>query len=209
VQALLAAHPCDVIISDDGLQHYALQRDYEIVVVDGGRGFGNQYLLPAGPLRESVARLQSVNHVVCNDSVVILPLKSIPCSLMRLSPDSINALNNHHTMAVKDWHSSKRVHAIAGIGNPQRFFNTLKTLGFELIEHRFSDHHNFSENDLAFNDDLPIIMTEKDAVKIRCLNFSSVCWYLPVSAHIDGDLLTDVVASIKQSPLQTRSPNEF
>ena len=207
ITQLLAAHDCDVIISDDGLQHFALERDYEIVVVDGQRGFGNRFLLPAGPLRESVRRLHSVNHVVFNDTEVALPSPHINSSLMRLVPDVIKSLDGDTTTPIADWPHHKRVHAVAGIGNPQRFFNTLSQLGFDPIPHHFADHHDFTAEDCQFNDDLAVIMTEKDAVKMRALSNARHCWYLPVSAAIEGDVMADVIATVKQiKPATKESP---
>ncbi|WP_200821352.1 tetraacyldisaccharide 4'-kinase [Oceanicoccus sp. KOV_DT_Chl] len=169
------------------------------------RGFANQLLLPAGPLRESLARLTTVNHVVCNGRPVPLPA-AVSSSVMRLIPASLHALNGDTTIAANEWSGNKQVHAIAGIGNPQRFFTSLKQLDFDPTEHCFADHHPFVETDLQFDDDLAIIMTEKDAVKIRCLPRTSNSWYLPVSANIEGELLTDVVATLKRLAAVNKEP---
>src|SRR5262249_46378242 len=155
---------CDIVICDDGLQHYALARDIEIAVVDGERRFGNGRCLPAGPLREPVARLDEVDFVVANGrasnpnewTMAIAPSAFVNLrSGERLTPDAFMA------------DVPPRVHAVAGIGNPQRFFDTLCALGIEVDQRPFPDHHVFVAADFAFADGAPVIVTEKDAVKIR------------------------------------------
>lgn len=180
VQALLYLYACDIIISDDGLQHYALARTIEIAVIDGSRRFGNGYCLPAGPLRESTARLKTVNFRVANgqacadEYTMKLALKSLKNIAL---PDQSKTLNDF---------TGQMVHAVAGIGNPQRFFKALREHGITLIEHEFPDHHAYQPKDLQFKDNLPIIMTEKDAVK--CAVFAKPdCWYLAVEAKLDDE----------------------
>jgi len=169
---MLAAQGADVIIADDGLQHLRLARDCEIVVIDGTRGFGNGSLLPAGPLREPVSRLASVDAIVTN-GMAAQP-SSFEMTLVPLPPQSL---------AGQGGQPGRRVHAVAGIGNPQRFFDTLRTQGFDPIEHPFPDHHAFTAADLQFRDDLPVLMTEKDAVK--CAAFADVrMWSVPVAAQL-------------------------
>ncbi len=171
VESLLKNHNCNVIISDDGLQHYALQRDVEFVVVDGMRGFGNQYCLPAGPLREPVSRLKTVDFIVTTGETmqyVIKPLRGVR--------------NNKQSQDLAKLRG-QIVHAVAGIGNPTRFFRILREYGLKLHCHEWPDHHIYRRYDIEFNDDLPVIMTEKDAVK--CQNFAgSQHWYLPIEAQL-------------------------
>lgn len=181
-RALLAARPdCDVLISDDGLQHYRLRRDVEIAVVDGKRRFGNALLLPAGPLREPRSRLASVDAVVVNDGAIAAGEYA-----MQLSGAIFRRLHNEETASASDF-AGKRLHAIAGIGHPQRFFAHLRKLGLTIIEHPFPDHHAFRPQDLQFDNAGVILMTEKDAVK--CAAFApDNCWVLAVSAEVDAAL---------------------
>jgi tetraacyldisaccharide 4'-kinase len=180
----------DVILCDDGLQHYALARDIEIAVVDGERGFGNGLLLPAGPLREKPERLAEVDFVIVNGAPLNLPLAEADYYAMTLNTDGlINLLSKQSTkfspteFPGKTAVGTSKVHALAGIGNPARFFNLLQTAGFDIMAQPFPDHHQFSKTDICFADDLPVIMTEKDAVK--CRDFATEAhWYLKVSAQL-------------------------
>jgi tetraacyldisaccharide 4'-kinase len=178
VSALLAHTDCNIIVSDDGLQHYALGRDVEIAVVDGVRRFGNGHCLPAGPLREPQRRLRTVDLVVANG--VAGPREY----LMKLQAGSAwNLRDPQRRCGLEVWRG-KTVHAVAGIGYPQRFFQQLAQQGLEVIEHPFPDHHPFARADILFADDLPVLMTEKDAVK--CLAFAAEQhWCLPVDAQLD------------------------
>ncbi len=180
-RGLRTHHPeCDVLVLDDGLQHYRLARDFEIAVVDA-RGLGNGQLFPAGPLREPASRLASVDAVVCNGSSAIAGLA------MRLRGDRFVRLAGGGAGAEAAALGSKRVHAVAGIGDPQRFFRHLEALGLEVVAHGFPDHHAFAAADLEFGDDLPVVMTEKDAVK--CARFAQPrFWMLPVDAEPDPAL---------------------
>ncbi len=172
---------CDIIISDDGLQHYALGRDIEIAVIDGTRRFGNGYCLPAGPLREPQGRLKSVDLVVVNNGQAGQGQFS-----MRLHGGLIrNVCDESLTRQPADI-QGQVIHAVAGIGHPVRFFDHLKSLGMTIIEHAFPDHHPFMAQDVQFGDNAPVIMTEKDAVK--CRRFAGTQhWYLPVDAELDED----------------------
>ena len=173
---LLIEAGCDVIVSDDGLQHYALARDVEIAVIDAGRGLGNGRCLPAGPLREPRRRLKSVDLVIANGG----PSAWTPyCFRLVSEPLQPLGANPGPTPA------GGRVHAVAGIGNPQRFFDQVRRLGFQPIEHPFPDHHRFRPEELAFDDDLPILMTSKDAVKVSGA-IADRCWVLPVRAEPDA-----------------------
>ena len=172
---LLIEAGCDVVIADDGLQHYALARDIEICVIDGVRRFGNGRLLPAGPLREPLSRLEQVDFRICNGGAVAPG--DIP---MQLQGGQIRALVDGQEKSLADF-AGQEVHAVAAIGHPQRFFASLRAQGVEVIEHAFPDHHAFMRSELAFNDDRAVLMTEKDAVK--CLSFAQAHWWaVPVRA---------------------------
>jgi tetraacyldisaccharide 4'-kinase len=186
-RALLQAHPeCDVVLSDDGLQHYRLQRDFEIVVVDGIRRFGNGFLLPAGPLREPLSRLTQVDAVVINGGMATKGQHS-----MQLHGESFYNLLNPNTSAQVADFFGQRLHSIAGIGHPQRFFTHLNRLGLQVQAHPFPDHNHFTPADLDYTDADAILMTEKDAVK--CTTFATEkCWVLRVDAQLDS-LLTQQI----------------
>lgn len=174
---LLIGTGCDVVIADDGLQHYALARDVEICVIDGVRRFGNGDLLPAGPLREPLSRLKRVDFRICNGGVI--SPGDIP---MQLQGNLLRALIEGHTRPLLDF-AGQTVHAVAAIGNPQRFFASLRSQGLQVIEHAFADHHAFVASDLAFGDGNAVLMTEKDAVK--CNAFAQANWWtLPVKATL-------------------------
>jgi tetraacyldisaccharide 4'-kinase len=190
---LLKAHPdCNVLISDDGLQHYRMQRDIELVVVDAARGFGNGWLLPAGPLREPLARLSSVDALVYNGDQE----HSVGYGMMLQAGAIHNLLEGGLTIDVAALQGLK-IHAVAGIGNPQRFFKQLQDLGLLIETHVFPDHHAFRAEDMAFGDDAPVLMTEKDAVK--CAVFArSNWWYLPVDAEVDHALVDYVIHKLRK-----------
>ncbi|MDO7596610.1 MAG: tetraacyldisaccharide 4'-kinase [Pseudomonadota bacterium] len=178
---LLRDYDCNIIIADDGLQHYALGRDIEIVIIDGQRQFGNQLCLPAGPLREPLSRLQNVDFIIENHGS-----GSANYTMTLSQLHAINLADPTKILALTTF-TGKSVHAIAGIGNPQRFFDQLSSHGLLVISHAFDDHHRFQTNDLDFNDNKPILMTEKDAVK--CQKFAnSNTWYIPIEASISGKL---------------------
>jgi len=191
VKTLANNHDCDVIISDDGLQHYNMNRDIEIVVIDGKRRFGNNLTFPAGPLRESKSRLKSVDFVVNNSG----PTKDNEY-LMNISPSKFIHLKSGKSYLIKDWPMHKQVHAVAGLGNPGRFFDLLARLGFEITRNSFPDHHNFDEEDLNFLDHLPIIMTEKDASKCRSFNNNKI-WYLTIEADVSDKFIAEVDLKLK------------
>ena len=190
----------DIVICDDGLQHLALKRDCEIVVIDGQRGFGNGCLLPRGPLRESTGRLRRVNAVVINGAITA-PGFSLPGLLarthyvMNMRPGDARPVSGGASLRSLSSFRGTGVHAVAAIGNPQRFFDMLRNSGLTLYEHPMPDHHAFKAGDLNFGDNLPVLMTEKDAVK--CVAFADErCWYVPVTAEFsekDASELTDLV----------------
>lgn len=182
---LLEDEGCNVLLSDDGLQHYRLGRDLEIAVVDGQRGVGNGFRLPVGPLREPVARLKSVDWVVVNSPSDHFQLPQLPALFyipMHMKPVHLVNLKTNQSVAIEQFYQ-QRVHAVAGIGNPERFCNTLLACHIQPVLHSFPDHHAYRESDFHFGDHLPIVMTEKDAVK--CREFAQTDWYyLPVNAEL-------------------------
>jgi tetraacyldisaccharide 4'-kinase len=201
-RALLGAHPgCDVVIADDGLQHYALGRTFEIAVVDETRGLGNGLMLPAGPLREPTARLGEV------DAVVRLVPWGAP---LPASPDrGRDSVTTHEPLpwcnlvrpdAVPDPAAWARggLHAVAGTGNPRRFFDLVRALGLAPLCHAFPDHHPYTAADLAFPGATAILMTEKDAVKCRAFA-DERCWYLPVRARVDPALVALIEEKLRGS----------
>ncbi len=172
---LLSKADCNVILSDDGLQHYALNRTIEIAVIDGERRFGNGYCLPAGPLREPIERLQNVDFIIVNGE------KSEDNELsMRLVGDQLVNLVTGEQKPLAEF-KGVECHALAGIGNPERFFNVLEAAGLLCKTHNFPDHYPFQHHDIEFNDNKPVLMTEKDAVKCRAFA-GKQHWYLPVKA---------------------------
>ena len=190
-KALLAAHPeCNVIISDDGLQHYRLRRSVEVAVFDG-RGAGNAQLLPAGPLREPLSRLSKATALVWNGGVpvnVIAPsLSQLPEFTMRLFGQRFYSLQDALRVCSVDDLRGKRLFALAGIGDPARFFSQLEALGLEFEAHPFPDHHVYTAEDLAFARTGVLLMTEKDAVKCAALSVPEA-WVLPVEAQLDASV---------------------
>ncbi|WP_312934039.1 tetraacyldisaccharide 4'-kinase [Pseudomonas sp.] len=171
VQALLAAEPLDLILSDDGLQHYRLARDLELVLIDAARGLGNRRCLPAGPLREPVERLQAVDAVLYNGAAA----DTEQGFAFQLRPSVLVNLLTGERQPLDHFPAGQAMHAVAGIGNPQRFFNTLQALGWQPLVHAFADHAAFTPQALSFSPSLPVVMTEKDAVKCRA--FAKADWY--------------------------------
>ena len=189
---LLLDAGCNVLVADDGLQHYRLARDVEICVIDGVRRFGNRRLLPAGPLREPMSRLQRVDLRVCNG--VVAETGEYP---MQLRGGDVVALGDGRRQALASF-SGQQVHAVAAIGNPQRFFDSLRAVNIDVIEHAFADHHQFAAADLAFADDLPVLMTDKDAVK--CQRFAQPHWWrVPVHAELPPAFFDALVQRIEAS----------
>lgn len=168
---------CDVLLTDDGLQHWALARDLEIAVIDGERRLGNGRLLPAGPLREPAERLQHVDFIVCNGA----PREGEIA--MRVQGVQAWALADQGRSLPLSAFRGQKVHAVAGLGNPQRFFDMLTAEGLAVIPHPLDDHHRFSGNELRFDDDLAVLTTEKDAVKCADLTLPGV-WVVPAEAHL-------------------------
>ncbi len=177
IRALRAQHPeVDVLILDDGLQHYRLRRDLEIAVVDA-RGAGNGFLLPAGPLREPLSRLRSVDAIVRHGG-------SGEGFAMTLEGDTLHRMTDSADRRPAAAFAGQAVHAVAGIGHPNRFFLQLRSLGIKAMPHPFPDHHPFAPHELDFAGDAVVVMTEKDAVKLRHAARPN-WWVLPVAARLD------------------------
>ncbi len=196
-RALLQAHPeVNVLLCDDGLQHYALARDVEIAVFDL-RAAGNGWRLPLGPLREPPNRLARVDAVVLNGLARdALPVFSAPGYAMRLRPGSFYRLSDPGLTCQAAALSGRNLHALAGIGDPERFFATLGSLGLVFDRHPFPDHHAYSAADLAFAEGGVLLMTEKDAVKCAGL-ITGDAWVLPVEAEVDAALMETILEKIR------------
>jgi tetraacyldisaccharide 4'-kinase len=192
----LAAAGCDVVVCDDGLQHYALARDVEIEVIDGRRRYGNGFLMPAGPMREPVAR-----GAECDFRVVNLP-NGDPTDAetgfgewpMRLLGDCAMPVLGGRLQPLASF-AGQRVHAVAGIGDPERFFAMLRARGIAVVPHAFADHHRYVAADFQFGSDLPVLMTEKDAVK--CVAFAGPRHYtVPISAELPESFWVALLARV-------------
>jgi tetraacyldisaccharide 4'-kinase len=199
---LLLGEGVDLIISDDGLQHLALARDVEIAVIDANYGLGNGYLLPAGPLREPRTRLAQVDALVINGQSAywgeaLRDLAALGPFTMRLTGEWLWPLAGAGGRAALAGFAGRRVHALAGIGHPQRFFALLREAGLELIEHPFPDHHRYRGRELEFGDELPVLMTEKDAVKCRVFGAANR-WYLPVAATFEDSEAAALLAGLQR-----------
>jgi tetraacyldisaccharide 4'-kinase len=201
---LLISAGCNVVVSDDGLQHYALARDCEIVVIDADRRFGNRRLLPAGPLRESPARLRGVDAIVLNgggndNSAAPNAGMSLPTPPMRMRLEAIFAIElKHRTSKALREFAGHSVHAIAAIGNPQRFFDMLRSRAIDVVPHPLPDHAHLRAEDIFFADDRAVLMTEKDAVK--CADIAGPQhWYVPVRAVFSTDDAAALLGIVMQS----------
>jgi tetraacyldisaccharide 4'-kinase len=184
VQYLLNHYQSQIIISDDGLQHYAMGRAIEIVVIDGVRGLGNGLCLPAGPLREGARRLKKADFLIVNSGVWPNAYR------MDLLPGEIKQLNTGNVLAVEV--INEPIAAVAAIGHPRRFFDTLNELGLVFNAYPFTDHHRFTLEDLAVPEKI-LVMTEKDAVK--CEQFATdAMYYLPVEAAVSNQFWDDLWA---------------
>ena len=184
---MLVEDGVDVIVADDGLQHFRLARDYEICVVDGSRGLGNRRLLPAGPLREGTHRLDDVEQVLVNGKLrasghelTVAEQNAISFELVATEACRLNG----SLVRPLERFADTTVHAVAAIGNPQRFFDLLRMQGIQVIEHRFPDHAPLRKRDLDFGDEFEVFMTEKDAVKLD-RDMKDKYWYIPVELHMD------------------------
>jgi tetraacyldisaccharide 4'-kinase len=188
---LLDNAECDVIISDDGLQHYALHRDIEIVVIDGMRRFGNNFCLPSGPLREPQERIHEVDFVICNGGE---PEENE--ILMQLQGKYAVNLQTQERKPLFEF-KAMQCHALAGIGNPQRFFDLLTQSGLDACQmHAFPDHYAYTARDLQFKDAQAVLMTEKDAVK--CRDFATEqYWSVPVEATLDNSFIEHLMTLLR------------
>ena len=175
-EEVLQQTDCDILLCDDGLQHTPLDRDIEIVVIDGDRRFGNRRCLPAGPLREPMARLNTVDLVVANGKAESDEF------LMEYTCLPARSLDGRHERALSGF-KDQIVHAVAAIGNPERFFSTLRQNGINIKQHVFPDHYGFRQSDLEFDDAAAVLMTEKDAVKCRRYTLENT-WYIPIEAEL-------------------------
>ncbi len=209
VQTLAAAHACDVILSDDGLQHHAMPRALELVVIDGERLLGNGHCLPAGPLREPASRLREVDWLVINggadDALERLRMRAglseglPPATAMHLQPSAWVNVRSGERVALMDLPLTpgRALHAVAGIGNPERFFTTLRALGLSPQCHAFADHHRFSAADLPFAQEATVLMTSKDAVK--CEAFAGPqCWALEVEARLAPEFASALLKAVRE-----------
>jgi tetraacyldisaccharide 4'-kinase len=191
LQYLLKQQSCDVILSDDGLQHYALQRDIEIAVLDGQRGLGNGYCLPAGPLRELPSRLQHVDFIVSKTSAWQNAI------VMTYTITQLHAVTERTMTQSLQPFVGQTVHAVAGIGHPEAFFTQLEQHGMQLIRHVFPDHHAYRKSDITFTDALPVVMTEKDAVK--CVTIAdNRHWYVSITAQLPDNFGKQVVQRLRE-----------
>lgn len=195
---MLADDGVDVIIADDGLQHYGLARDCEICILDGARGLGNRKLIPAGPLRELPSRLEHVDQLLTNgplkvtEDLSVAEQNAVPFEL--LAADACR-LNGSLKRPVERF-SGSTVHAVAGIGNPTRFFDLLRELEIQVVEHPFVDHAALTADDLEFGDDFAVFMTEKDAVKLD-RDVDDKFWYVPVELQMDPVLALPMIGQIE------------
>jgi tetraacyldisaccharide 4'-kinase len=196
--AMLIEDGADVIIADDGLQHYRLARDYEICVIDGARGLGNRRLLPAGPLREGPDRLEDVDQVLVNGELRVREYGVTVAEQNAVSFELVAAeacrLNGSLARPIERF-ANTTVHGVAAIGNPQRFFDLLRGHGIQVIEHIYPDHAALTRKDLDFGDDFEVFMTEKDAVKLGRLSTDKF-WYVPVELKMDPLLAAPVIEQI-------------
>lgn len=197
--ALLAAHPeIDLLLCDDGLQHYRLERDVELAVFDR-RGAGNGWRLPLGPLREPLSRLLDVDAVISNGPPAMGIASPTPLFEMYLQAGAFYAASNPAVHCTKEALFGKRLHAVAGIGDPQRFFTTLSGLGLDFEAHPFPDHHAYTRADLDFGPDAVLLMTEKDAVKCATLSAAEI-WVLPIAAELPPALIDLIQEKLRGRP---------
>lgn len=201
--AMLIEDGVDVIVTDDGLQHTRLQRDYEICVIDGTRGLGNRRLLPAGPLRDSPRRLESVDLVLVNGGPEERPtgVSTAEQNALRFELEATDASRlNGSLMRPLDRFAETTVHAVAAIGNPKRFFDMLRGFGIQVIEHGYADHAPIRKADIDFGDAFDVFMTEKDAVKLGG-RFSDKFWSIAIDFKLEmahaGPLIEQIESRIR------------
>ncbi len=192
INKLIKENVVDIIISDDGMQHYKMPRDIEILMIDGVRRFGNQLCLPAGPLRESTKRLKSVDFKVVTAEE---PGEETEYNMQLIGKELVNIRNPHKRKLLRKF-SRQPAHAVAGIGYPDRFFNNLAAAGVQIVRHPFKDHHVFTQKDFLFKNKYPVIMTEKDAIKCKHLAGDDF-WYLPVKAKLSHQFGAALIHKLK------------
>ena len=198
IELLLAREDCDIVISDDGLQHWALAQDVKICIVDKTLNEQNAHLLPAGPYREpasNLARMDIVVEHVSPDSFLAKPQQTDNLQMV-LTAEAARPVLKAEPMV--EFNLQQPVHAVAAIGKPQRFFDTCKKLGLKITQHTFPDHHYFSPADISFDDDLNVLMTEKDAIKCQQIA-DSRHWYLPVNAKLNQDIVAMITTVLKHT----------
>ncbi len=208
VDYLLGHYNCDLVLSDDGLQHYALHRDIELIVVDGQRGLGNGRLLPAGPLRERPQRLAEADMLVVNGAAASnFALPGEAFAPMSIRPTQFRHLQSGRQESIEDWLKSqagaaRQVHAVAAIGNPGRFANTLSAMGLSVDLHSYDDHQTLGLEQLSFADSLPVIITAKDAIKLNGLYLAEQgaganIWVLDIDADIEPSLVDKLITYLQ------------
>ncbi|VAW91884.1 Tetraacyldisaccharide 4'-kinase [hydrothermal vent metagenome] len=188
-RALVKYSNCDIVISDDGMQHYRLKRDIEIAVINNNTKFGNELCLPAGPLREPISRLELVNFVVMNGG------ENDNAYNMQYKGTKLHSLRSDEIIDLSEF-ENQRVHAVVAIANPECFFLNLQQKNMKLVKHVYLDHYSFKAIDLEFEDDFPIIMTEKDAVKCHRFDIKN-CWYLPIECEISNSLELSILNKLE------------
>lgn len=197
IEKLLAQNPeVTVVLSDDGLQHDAMARDIEIVVIDGERRFGNGLCLPAGPLRESLKRLKTASYVIVQGGALQKEAFGHWRVQKQLSKQLLSVNQSANPSSLSDWRG-QTVHAVAGIGDPALFFEQLKAEGLKVIPHAFPDHYHYSQEDVTFDDAYPVLMTEKDAVKCRQFTHSNL-WCVPLEMALPEKFQTNLLRRIEQ-----------
>lgn len=190
VEKLVKSFSCDLILSDDGLQHYRLHRDVEIVVVDGRRRFGNGYTLPAGPLRESPRRLKEVDFIIQNGGIV--EPDDPETYIVQLETAGLRRFGSSELIGFDQWVESTNIHAVAAIGHPERFFESLRQMGFKVDSEPKNDHQALTAYDIGFDDDLPVVITAKDAVKYEG-SVPDNLWVLEVEMALDNEFVSSLI----------------
>ncbi len=196
-QVLVNELGCDVVVSDDGFQHFALNRDFDVVVIDGNYGFGNGFCLPAGPLREPISALERAQLILVNDDIqqgkhkleeyAIHPMSMVLRDTYNLASGARRELSDF---------GGENVHAVAGVGNPVRFFSQLEAAGINLVSHAFPDHHKYTENDLEFGGDEKLLMTEKDGIKCRDMSMAKNIWVVTADVNIEESIFQKIESHI-------------
>ena len=190
VEKLVESFSCDLILSDDGLQHYRLHRDVEIAVVDGRRRFGNGYTLPAGPLRESPRRLKEVDFIIQNGGFVEPDAPGT--YIVQLEISGLRRFGSSELIGFDQWVESTNIHAVAAIGHPERFFESLRQMGFKVDSEPKNDHQTLTARDIGFDDDLPVVITAKDAVKYEG-SVPDNLWVLEVEMALDNEFVSSLI----------------